>query len=248
MQDRFTDGGQRQGDVFFHRQGGKFRDSGQGVYFADVDREEAGFKLDMGPQARPRPGAPSPPVDLSSLDYVRKIIEFCGANSIGLRVFITPAHAHQNEISAAVGEWSKIGAGKRALVKMLAQDAERTGAEPFPLWDFSGYSSVTTESVPSPGEWREMTNYWDSSHFTEIVGDWVMERLFGTANSMNLAPVDFGVRLTEATIETELEMVRADRDEYRRSHSDEVEALKAMVMEVYRKIPPERRVQIDGVR
>jgi len=43
------------------------------------------------------------------------------------------------------------------------------------LWDFSGYSSVTTEALPASGSHAEMEFYWDSSHFKDIVGDFVLD-------------------------------------------------------------------------
>jgi len=245
-QDWFADDGQRLGDIFFHRSDDGFSAEGQGSYFAAVDREEAGFKLDMGPPMRPRPGSVTPPPDLSSLEYVQKIVAFCRENGIDLRIFITPAHAHQNELSIATGEWSKVENGKRALVHMLAEDAAKSAAEPFPLWDFSGYSSVTTESVPAPGERREMTFYWDSSHFKEEVGDWVLDRLFGDDHSAatKTIPDDFGVRLTANTIEAELDKIRADRNAYLLSNARDVAEIRALVADVYRHIPVDQRVPL----
>ncbi len=48
-------------------------------------------------------------------------------------------------------------------------------APSIPLWDFSGYSSVTTETLPASGSHAEMEFYWDSSHFKDIVGDFVLD-------------------------------------------------------------------------
>src|SRR5262245_59752422 len=131
--DWFAPDGQRLGEVFFRRPGEEFAELGQGVYFETVDRQEIGFKLPMPSQAdhRPMRDGPSRP---SSFEYIRRIVAFCREQQIDLRIFITPAHAHQMEISAAVGEWPVIEAGKRALVQLLADDAAaHPNAEPIPL-------------------------------------------------------------------------------------------------------------------
>jgi hypothetical protein len=64
------------------------------------------------------------------------------------------------------------------------------------LWDFSGYSSVTTEALPELGSRAEMRFYRDSSHFKDVVGDFVLDRLFGLSHPRRPVPLDFGVRLT----------------------------------------------------
>ena len=240
--DWFAPDGQRLGTVFFPADPAYASDPR--TYFLDIDRQEIGFKLDAGPPGPRRPANTPTHPDLPSLEYVRKIIGFCRAHAIDLRMFITPAHAHQMEISAEVGAWQKIEDGKRTLVRMLAADAARhPGAKVFPLWDFSGYSAITTESLPLPGSRREMNYYWDSSHFTQKVGDWVLDRLF---QSQGGAPADFGVELTADNIEDVLARIRADRDRYRRRHPADVAAIRAMVGDVYGKIPPARRIEISG--
>jgi len=240
--DWFAPDGQRLGTVFFPTDPAYI--SSPRTYFLDIDRQEIGFKLDGGPPEPRRPtNTPTRP-DLPSLEYVRKIIAFCRAHAIDLRIFITPAHAHQMEISAEVGEWQKIEDGKRALVRMLAADAAgHSDARAFPLWDFSGYSSITTEPLPPHGSRREMNYYWDSSHSRQKVGDWVLDRLF---HSQSGAPADFGVELTADNIEDNLARIRAGRDRYRRWHPADIAAIRAMVSDVYGKIPPTRRIPIIG--
>jgi len=147
-----------------------------------------------------------------------------------LRIFIAPEHAHQLEITAAIGEWASLENAKRALVELLADDAARhTGAPSIPLWDFSGYSSVTTEALPASGSHAEMEFYWDSSHFKDIVGDFVLDRLFGLSHPRRPVPPDFGVRLTPATVEPALARLRAAQLAYRRSHPQDVAWIRSLV-------------------
>jgi hypothetical protein len=226
--------GQRLGARFFREVETNFS-AAPGAYFRDVDRKEIGYMLDTGSvqitsQSKFGPDTSQPM--LTSLDYVAKIVRFCREQRIDLRIFLTPAHAHQLEILAEMGGWSRLEQGKRYLVQLLADDAARHFAQAFPLYDFSGYSSVTTEPVPSPTERREMKFYWDSSHFKERVGDWVLDRVFAINAEGGTPPPDFGVRLIPANLDAELARGRMDQKVYRQGHSDDVALIESLIDDV----------------
>ncbi len=237
--------GQRIGPVFFRDVDPDFSVA-PARYFWHVDRQEIAYMLDSGPavtsQTKFGPDVSQP--KLTSLDYVSKIIRFCRDQRIDLRIFLTPAHAHQLEIVASLGGWRRLEQGKRELVAQLAQDAaSHPGVQPFPFYDFSGYSSITTESVPLPTERREMKFYWDSSHFKELVGDWVLDRLLAVRGDRgDAAPTDFGVQLTPTNIETELDRDRVAQHAYRRDHPNDV----ALIRSLIRKVKTEIAKQRDG--
>jgi hypothetical protein len=230
----FAPDGQRLGEVFFRRAGEHFEQLGPRGYFEEIDRLEVGFKRegqlaanarDPGRIAQPAIGAGE-----TSLAYIGRIVAFCRAQRVDLRIFIAPEHAHQLEITAAIGEWATLENAKRSLVQLLAEDSARhAGAPPIPLWDFSGYSSVTIEALPESGSHAEMKFYWDSSHFKDIVGDFVLDRLFNSSRPRKEIPADFGVPLTPATIEPALARLRADRLAYRRSHPEDVAWIQSLV-------------------
>jgi hypothetical protein len=230
----FAQDGQRLGDVFFHRAGEHFEQVGPRGYFEEIDRLEVGFKregqLAANDRRLARNAQPTTVGSDTSLDYIRRIVAFCRAAGVDLRIFIAPEHAHQLEITAAIGEWATLETAKRELVALLAEDAARhPDAAPIPLWDFSGYSSVTTEAIPESGGRAEMEFYWDSSHFKAIAGDFVLDRLFGLSHPRREVPPDFGVRLTAATIESALARLRADQLAYRRSHPEDVGWIRSLV-------------------
>jgi hypothetical protein len=230
----FAPDGQRLGDVFFRRPGERFNELGPRGYFEEIDRLEVGFKLEgrlIANALKPaHPARQYAAAAETSLDYVRRIVAFCRAEGIDLRIFIGPEHAHQLEITAAIGEWATIENAKRALVKLLAEDArQHPDARPIVVWDFSGYSSVTTERLPEPGSRAEMAFYWDSSHFKDSVGDFVLDRVFELDHTTRDAPRDFGVQLTPATIEPALARLRAAQLAYQRSHPADVRWIRALV-------------------
>jgi len=230
----FAPDGQRLGEVFFRRVGERFEQLGPRGYFEEIDRLEVGFKREGQLAANARdPGRSAQPATAASetsLDYIRRIVAFCRAQGVDLRIFIAPEHAHQLELTAAIGEWASLENAKRALVELLAEDAARhSGAPSIPLWDFSGYSSVTTEALPPPGSRAEMEFYWDSSHFKDIVGDLVLDRLFGLSHPLRPLPPDFGVQLTPGTVEPALARLRAAQLAYRRSHPQDVAWIRSLV-------------------
>jgi len=127
-----------------------------------------------------------------------QIVQLCKDAEIELTVFISPAHAVQWEAIAQTVTWNTFEQWKRELVALT------------PVWDFSGYHSVSTEPVRSG-----MTYYRDNSHYRPIVGNWVLSRLFGTAHSKASIPDDFGIRLTPENVETHLASIRSDRRKWR---------------------------------
>jgi hypothetical protein len=90
---------------------------------------------------------------------------------------------------------------------------------------------VTTEALPKPDTHAEMRFYWDSSHFKEIVGDFVLDRVFGVNYPQRRVPPDFGVqlKLNPATIEPTLARVRADQLAYRRRNPDDASWIRSLV-------------------
>lgn len=239
----FAADGQRLGEVFFLRPGENFEKFGPRVYFQEIDQLEVGFKLE-GPSAGPVKGTnpvTEPDPDETSLGYIKRIVEFCREKRIDLRICITPEHAHQMEISAAVGAWPLIENAKLNLVRLLSDDAAKHPNEPpIPLYDFSDYSSITTEALPEPGSRAGMKYYWDSSHFKEIVGDFVLDRLFGVCRSQHPVPEDFGALLTSSTIQSALNHVRAGQMIYRRDHPRDIAEIRSLVDRALQKNPGEK--------
>ena len=227
----FSPDGQRIGDVFFRRPGEEFMRAGPRAYFDQIDRLEVGFQTPSADDA-PAGGKDGEPTDAreSSIACVGRIVEFCRAAGIDLRIFITPSHVHQMEIATVMGAWPAVESGKRALVRVLAEDAARhPESSPIPAWDFSGYSSVTEEPLPDLESRAEMINYWDSSHFKSPVGDLVLTRVFQLENAEISAPADFGVRLTLESIDSALQEQRASQSDYRRRHPDDIRSMSQLI-------------------
>ena len=230
----FGPDGQRLGEVFFREIDGNFGRLGPRGYFDMTDEREVGYQTEWMVAARHKHAVlradPPPDPNKTSLSYVRRIVAFCRTHHIDLRIVVTPAHAHQMEIMAASIDWSELERKKRDLVHIVDEEnARRPELPPTPIVDFSGYSSITEEQPPALGTWTELRFYWDSSHFKRIVGDYVLDRVYGVSSPARQVPPDFGVRLTAATIEPYLLEQRARQAAYRRRFPDDIATLRRLV-------------------
>lgn len=158
----------------------------------------------------------------SSLREFRHIVQLCRQHQIDCDFFISPPHARQMEVIRAIGLWPLFEQWKRELVSIIQEE----GAEKrFPLWDFSGYNSITTKDVPRDSRMRE---YLDSTHYSPFVGDMILTRMLDGGESVPQPPADFGVRLTSANIEQTLSADRKRQAAYHRSHPEDVRAIESL--------------------
>ncbi len=70
-----------------------------------------------------------------------------------------------------------------------------------PVWDFSGFNTVTADNA----------NYYDVLHFTEEVGDMVLQRVYGGSSG-------FGVLLTAENVEQRVEQIMTEKRSYELAH------------------------------
>ena len=140
------------------------------------------------------------------------IVELCRQNNIDLKVFISPAHATRWESIYTTKKWDVLEQWKRELAKLV------------PVWDFSGYNSITTEPISN-----EMKNYIDDSHYTPQIGNLIIERILGKESEI---PADFGTLIDSKNIEQHLKKIRSDRQKWLKNNPEEVE----MVGNFYTKV------------
>jgi hypothetical protein len=145
----------------------------------------------------------------------RRIVQLSQEEKFDLKIFISPAHATDLEAIRATGSWEAFEDWKRKLVAVT------------PVWDFSGYNSVTTEPIK-----EIMINYVDNSHYTPLVGNLVINRIFDY--QLDTIPQDFGVLLTPDNVEEYLAKVRSDRQIWIQKHPGEVD----LVREIKQKMSP----------
>ncbi|MBE9079675.1 hypothetical protein IQ241_20665 [Romeria aff. gracilis LEGE 07310] len=145
----------------------------------------------------------------SGLDDLRQIIALGQQHDIEIQVFISPVHAVQLEAIRASGLWSDYETWKREI------------AEITPVWDFSGYNSITSEAVDQITD-----NYLESAHYLHPVGDLVLNRILDY--EAETVPDDFGVLLTPETVEPHIEQIRRDREAWVAIHPEQVDWVQKM--------------------
>lgn len=160
--------------------------------------------------------------DLPGMEDLRALLELARAHDVQVHLFLSPEHALGALVERAAFDPHRLDAWRSAVVT-LAESLERESAGRFvtPVWDFSGFNSVTEEPVPAPGDAAaRMANYWEQSHYRKRVGDWILDRIFGLEGPGEPPPADFGVRLTTQNMATHFASERAAADNYAVQHPD----------------------------
>ncbi|HAX78240.1 MAG TPA: hypothetical protein DCY88_21075 [Cyanobacteria bacterium UBA11372] len=142
----------------------------------------------------------------------KTFVETCKERGITLKVYISPGHATDNEAIRATGHWSTQEKWKREIVKIV------------PVWDFSGYNSITSEPIKAG-----MKNYADSSHYRENIGNLILNRVLNYQS--NTVPKDFGVLITPENIESHLAKINANREVWAKNNHKEAK----LVQDIKRK-------------
>ncbi len=169
--------------------------------------------------------------ETSTLNHYKKLLTIAYRDNVDLKIFIYPCHARQWEALSVAGLWSEWEQWKRQLVTLNESVAAEQGKIPFALWDFSGYNHYTTEAVPPLGDTEtQMQWYWESSHYKKELGDLVLDRIFSYKHPERKIVKGFGALLNSENIETHLQKLREDRQQWRVLHPEdvvEIEALKS---------------------
>lgn len=162
----------------------------------------------------------------TTFEPLRDLLHYCRERGIELHITVSPVHAHKLLEIRQVGLWDHYEQWKRVLVSMVGEANARPGGKPIALWDFSGLHAFATEVVPPLGDAEtRMRWYWEGSHYQRVVGDAMLDRVFGVASSPVEPPADFGMLMSPATIEAHLATIRAGLERYAATHEDQVRTL-----------------------
>ena len=134
----------------------------------------------------------------SSFQLLMDILETSKKEGADVRLFIQPPHAYLLEvfkIMEVMDDYNKWHYKLITLVESVNQKYPESTQ--YPLWNFGGYNSVTTEKVPS----RENPNqnmlwYYDVAHFNKSLGDMIQDRIFNFNSNGKITPEDFGTQVS----------------------------------------------------
>ena len=167
----------------------------------------------------------------SSFDELRAMIRLAHQQHVDFRLFISPSHARQWETLAAAGLSDTWEAWKGELVRINEEEAKRAAAQPFALWDFSGYDTISSEAVPAADDQKTLMRWYsDSAHYTPALGKLIIQRIF-TATNTDL-PEGWGVLLNATNLESHLIELRAAQQRYRQTHAQDIAEIAATALSV----------------
>jgi hypothetical protein len=160
------------------------------------------------------------------------LLRYCRERHIELHVTISPLHAHKLLEIRQVGLWDQYEIWKRSVVSAVEEANSVPSDKPVVLWDFSALHALATEPVPPLHDTRaQMRWYWEGSHYKRVVGDAMLDRVFGVSSVQLEIPDDFGVKLSSETLAASLASVRTELDRYAAEHADQVQALATLFMQ-----------------
>jgi hypothetical protein len=159
----------------------------------------------------------NPKTDAAILAFQAELELLCRSH-IRVMTYIHPLHAIALEHFHQRGHGSELERWKRRLVAST-ETARQHGCR-VQLFDFSGFNSVTSETIPQVSGEAEMKNYWEASHYRAVVGQKILAKMIPLAGAA--LPADFGTELDHSNIETHLLQMRQEREHYRAQHGPEL--------------------------
>ena len=156
------------------------------------------------------------------------------ANNIEVHLFISPSHAWHWEGLRNIGLWENWEQWKQELVRINQSESDKARKSAYPLLDFSGYNSITTETVPTLDSYSPMQWYSDSSHYNHACGDLILDRVLTHNDPSKPIPDDFGIMVDTHNINGHLSDIRAARQHYADSHASDVQEMAELSNQVWK--------------
>lgn len=176
-----------------------------------------------------------------------QILDYCRKNGIDLRLILSPVHARRLVLLHQIGLWEEFESWKTQLVQ--AVERINPAAQ---LWDFTGFSIITTETFPELGDTDTQMNwYWESSHYKKLTGVRVLDIVLGRQQDSEQRFTDFGILLSSKNIEAHLQNQRQGLEQYIGQFPEQVAEIQTMIADTsnaretlyarYPKLIPARR-------
>lgn len=129
-------------------------------------------------------------LDQQKLAKFKELVNFCKQSNIDLKIFMCPVKAMYWEYYYQNGLWPALEQLKRELCTL------------HPVWDFSGFTPLTTETLKVNDE----SLYGECSHFTAVSGKLLLKQMFEGPDES-----DIGCLLTPKTLDSHLTKILEDR-------------------------------------
>lgn len=195
-------------------------------YLADFDGVVRGLVAAEGaPKALP---ATLPQHSFATFAYqperVERLRALAGrfaAKGTRVLLFVAPVHARYLDVIAEAGALPQYEQWKRDLAALAA-------SAPCEIWDFSGFTTISTEPLPTTTA-GTMRGYWDAGHFKAEIGDMVLARMLGREDRVGRLPADFGTILRPESVDGVLERFKRGRAAWQQDFPQESAAVKHLI-------------------
>lgn len=171
----------------------------------------------------------------TQLDYLQQLLQQAYFQGTEVILYFSPFHARLAEAMDAMGLWEQFEQLKREVLVLNLSLAKQENHEAYPLWDFSGYTTINVEEVPalnSPDQ--TMKYYQDGSHATRLTGMLVQDVVFGFDAAATRIPDDVAVQLSAQNIESHLHQTRELREQYRLDHPEDIKEVNRLAARLSR--------------
>ncbi len=171
-----------------------------------------------------RPGQPD------TMKVFRDLVDTIYRSGVNVRLYMEPLHSRMMLALQDAGLWLQFEDWKRAVITINEEEAGKFGKPPMPLFDFSGFNSITNVSIPQAEDRTHVVKwFWEPSHYKKATGDLILSRVLDDVSPERPAPNYFGVRLSENNIDDWLIQTRIAGQKYRSSEPQEAALVKAAV-------------------
>ncbi len=153
-----------------------------------------------------------PADDSGPLSYYRQNLRMLYANHTRSTLLIAPLHVSLLLALQEVGLWPEFQRWKHTLTRINAEEAERAGQPPFPLWDYANINPQTCEDIALDNDSRVRSQWFnDSAHASPAFGEMVLQEIQSGHSKT-------GRLLQAATVNATLTADNIALDVYRESH------------------------------
>ncbi len=166
---------------------------------------------------------------LLPMSSFQRIVAFCVDNNIELFLYFSPTHAKNLEVIWVFGLWDDYEMWKKDIVRIVFD--KQKNKDQIKIWDFSGFNSITMESVPVKGDIKsKMKWYWESSHFKVEVGSLILDRMFSLDTQNSTKFDNFGVLLNPENIGQHLKNIRSEHLLYAEQYPEDIKYIHELII------------------
>ncbi len=154
-----------------------------------------------------------------AMEALRRFLEWAKTRGIDVVLFINPYHSDYLVQIEMTGKWRLLEEWKRQLAITANEYA-------VPLWDFNAFDRYSTEAPPPPNDRQtELHWFWEPAHYRHELGDLMLAAMLDRPCGINPTPGQFGVEITEASLQPHLDKLRSDVNRYIQENPDVVKRL-----------------------